>query len=244
MTKIFLLIAALIISPFGNSCHAADNLDAVYQEAVGHPDRSRADRDRDASRKPLEILPFTGITPGMTVLELGAGGGYTTKLVARVVGDEGSVYAQALSGDSGLDNVVALPSQPLFRLRTAAHGLGLGAGGADAVLIFFALHDMYLDNNIDKMRLYRDLYSLLKPGGVLVILDNAGVEGSGLSHTRSTHRIDRQFIIDELGKSKFRFDGESGVLRNPDDDVTRSWSHYSPQGHHDRFALRFRKPVN
>ena len=76
---------------------------------------------------------------------------------------------------------------------------------------------------------------------MLISLDNAGVEGSGLGQTRSTHRIDRQFVIDELAKTRFRFDGESDVLRNPDDDVTRSWSRYSPRGCHDRFALRFRK---
>ena len=240
MTKQILFISFLALTGYSQ---AAENLDAVYRDAVNHPGRSSAERDRDASRKPLAILPFTSITHGMTVLDLGAGGGYTTKLVARVVGDEGIVYAQALSADTGLDNVAALPPHPLFRLRSVAHEVGLGSSQADAVLMFFTLHDMYLDNNIDKTRLYRDIYSLLKPGGVLVILDNAGVEGSGLSQTRSTHRIDRRFIIEELAKTKFRFDGETDVLRNSDDDVTRSWGSYSPRGHHDRFALRFRKPL-
>jgi predicted methyltransferase len=244
MTKSYLTIAAIVFLGICDFTHAAENHAEVYERAVNHPDRSGAELDRDAARKPLEILPFTGITPGMTVLDMGAGGGYTTKLVARVVGEEGQVYAQALSGDPGLDNIVALPPIPLFKLRGAAHEAGMGASGADAILMFFTLHDMYLDSKIDKTRLYRDIYSLLKPGGVLVILDNAGVEGSGLQHTRSTHRIDRQFIIDELVKTKFRFDGQSDVLRNPDDDVTRSWGEYSPRGHHDRFALRFRKPAN
>jgi len=238
MIKQLLFTSALALASYS---HAADNLDAVYRDAVNHSDRSSAERDRDAGRKPLEILPFTGITPGMTVLDMGAGGGYTTMLVARVVGDEGKVYAQALSGSPGLDNIVALPPIPLFRIRSASREAGLGQ--ADAVLMFFTLHDMYLDGNIDKVRLYRDLYTLLKPGGVLIILDNAGVEGSGMQHTRATHRIDRQFIINELARTKFRFDGESDALRNPDDDVTRSWGQYSPRGHHDRFALRFRKPL-
>lgn len=238
--SLFLIILTLL-SP-SQAPEAAEDLDSVYTAAVSHPDRSSAERARDAGRKPLEILPFTGITPGMAVLELGAGGGYTTSLVARVVGDEGRVFAQALSADTGLNNVVALPPQPLFRLRSSARNAGLGTAQADAVLIFFALHDMYLDDNIDKMRLYRDIYSLLKPGGVLVVLDNNGVDGTGLSLTRSTHRIDKTFIIDELAETKFEFDGESDVLRNPDDNVTQPWGGYSPRGFHDRFALRFRKP--
>ena len=40
------------------------------------------------------MLAFFGIAPGQKVGELFAGGGYTTELIARTVGDGGKVYAE------------------------------------------------------------------------------------------------------------------------------------------------------
>ena len=53
------------------------------QAAVAAKDRTPADRALDAGRHPAETLAFFGIAPGMKVAELGAGGGYTTELLAR-----------------------------------------------------------------------------------------------------------------------------------------------------------------
>src|SRR5262245_22712318 len=61
---------------------------------VAVPDRSDADRALDAGRHPAEMLAFFGIRPGMRVAEIGAGGGYTTELLARAVGPKGRVYGQ------------------------------------------------------------------------------------------------------------------------------------------------------
>ena len=41
------------------------------------------------------MLEFIGIRPGMKVLDLSAGGGYTTELLARAVGPEGLVVGQS-----------------------------------------------------------------------------------------------------------------------------------------------------
>jgi predicted methyltransferase len=237
------LISLLLVFP-ATTVNANKDYSEVYASAVAHTDRRQSDRDRDAGRKPLELLPFLKLEPGMTVLDIGAGGGYTTRLAARVVGESGKVYAQGLNGRPSLDNITALPPHILFNLRAVANDSGLRNAQADVVTVFFTLHDMYLNRNIDKHRLYRDLYTLLKPGGVLVILDNNGIEGSGISQTNKTHRIDRQIIIDELARTKLKFDGETDLLRNPHDDPGRSWNEFSPSDFHDRFALRFKKPAS
>ena len=62
---------------------------------LASPDRSAADRANDARRKPAELLAFVGVRPGMAVLDLSAGGGYTTELLARAVAPEGRVYGQS-----------------------------------------------------------------------------------------------------------------------------------------------------
>ena len=63
-------------------------------EIVASPDRSAADRTNDLRRKPEQMLAFIGISPGMTVLDVSAGGGYTTELLARATGPTGVVYGQ------------------------------------------------------------------------------------------------------------------------------------------------------
>ena len=65
---------------------------ADYAAIVNAPDRSAADRKTDERRKPEELLAFTGVRPGMRVLDMGAGGGYSTELMARTVGPTGSVW--------------------------------------------------------------------------------------------------------------------------------------------------------
>jgi predicted methyltransferase len=62
---------------------------------VASPDRRPADRTNDQRRKPEQILEFIGVRPGMTVLDLSAGGGYTTELLARAVGPGGKVFGQS-----------------------------------------------------------------------------------------------------------------------------------------------------
>ena len=65
-----------------------------YEAVIAQADRSEADRKTDQRRKPAQILAFTGLRPGMRVMDLAAGGGYSTELVARTVGPTGVVYGQ------------------------------------------------------------------------------------------------------------------------------------------------------
>ena len=57
-----------------------------YEAIVASPDRSDADRQTDQRRQPARMLAFTGARGGMKVLDMGAGAGYSTELLARAVG--------------------------------------------------------------------------------------------------------------------------------------------------------------
>jgi len=70
------------------------------EQIVASPDRSAADRTNDLRRKPQEMLAFIGIRPGMVALDLSAGGGYTTELLARAIGPTGMVYGQSQPRDA------------------------------------------------------------------------------------------------------------------------------------------------
>ena len=72
---------------------AAQDRAVDYGAIVAAPDRSDADRQTDARRDPLKLLAFSGVRPGMKVLDMGAGGGYSSELLARAVAPSGTVYA-------------------------------------------------------------------------------------------------------------------------------------------------------
>ena len=68
---------------------------ARVAEILASADRTEADRTNDLRRKPYEMLNFIGMRPGMVALDLSAGGGYTSELLARTTGPTGRVYAQS-----------------------------------------------------------------------------------------------------------------------------------------------------
>jgi predicted methyltransferase len=54
-----------------------------YAALLAAADRSDADREADKRRNPAPFLAFADVRPGMKVLDVGAGGGYSTELIAR-----------------------------------------------------------------------------------------------------------------------------------------------------------------
>jgi predicted methyltransferase len=83
---------------------------ARIQAIVDSPDRSAADRSNDLRRHPVDMLMFIGARPGWTALDVSTGGGYTTELLARVIGPTGLVWAQ--SRPRNPNAAPAAPAQP------------------------------------------------------------------------------------------------------------------------------------
>src|SRR5207302_7465717 len=69
---------------------AADRNQIVIENSI----RTDQDRRMDGARHPAEFLPFTKVKPGMQVLDVSAGAGYTSQLLALAVGPTGTVWAQ------------------------------------------------------------------------------------------------------------------------------------------------------
>ncbi len=223
------------------SLHAGDS---VYQRALSAPDRLASDVKYDDMRKSTKILPFTHLQPADKVLELGAGGGYTTELISRVVGDNGNIYVHRLYNEqrianNRLPNVVKLRDHSLLEMKTVLKENNVADEKLDAIVIFFIIHDIWLNNEMDKS-VMQAMFDALKPGGHIIVLDNAAKPDSGLKYTESLHRIDENFVIKELEKAGFVLEETSDVLRNSKDDHTKPWGDF--KGHQDRFAFRFVKP--
>jgi predicted methyltransferase len=229
-----------------------DSIPDAVQVAVDAPDRSADDRALDAGRRPARTLAFFGIRPGMRVAELGAGGGYTTELLARVVGPSGRVYGQnspfilqrfaeapwsARLAKPGMKNVVRLD-------REFDDPFPADLRDLDAVLIVLQYHDTVWMKR-DRARMNRAVFSALEPGGVYGIVDHSAKPGAGLDDVESLHRIEEANVRREVEAAGFQLAAEGDFLRNPQD--ARDWS-ASPRaagerrGTSDRFVLKFVKP--
>jgi predicted methyltransferase len=227
---------------------------ALYDEAVANPGRRHADLERDAGRKPAEVLAFFGIEPGMAVLDLFSGGGYYSEILSFLVGPEGRVVAHLNDAymnyvrdeyeeryrDGRLDNVEILMAEN--------NELDLPAEAFDAVTLILSYHDIYYvdpDNDwpkIDGPKLLAEIYESMKPGAVLGVVDHYAEAGSPRETGNSVHRIDPGIVIAELEAAGFELEAKSNILRNMDDDYSKIV--YAPEvrGRTDRFVLRFRKP--
>jgi predicted methyltransferase len=74
----------------------------AIQSLLAAPDRTPADRTNDQRRLPEKMLAFMGVRPGMIAMDLFAGGGYTTELLARAIGPAGKVYGQSQAPNPSL----------------------------------------------------------------------------------------------------------------------------------------------
>ena len=88
LQKLLLAVSLMSAGLLLSGSAAADRID----DAVNSSARPPADRERDVTSRPAEVLRFFGIPTQGVVVDLFAGGGYYSELVSRTLGDSGTVY--------------------------------------------------------------------------------------------------------------------------------------------------------
>ena len=231
-----------------------DRIPPHVREAVNATDRPAADKNLDAGRQPEQMLTFFGIQPGMKVADLWAGTGYTTELLSRTVGTSGIVYSQnppfppefqsiAQAWTDRLKNPALKNVSAVNKSFDADDVLPAPPGSLDVVVMNMNYHDLVL-RNLDRTKVNAAVSQALKSGGVYALVDHSAKDGSGVKDIE-LHRIDEQFLINEVQKAGFTLVARSSALRHAGDD--RTWS-ASPRvagerrGTTDRFMLLFKKP--
>jgi predicted methyltransferase len=234
------LCAAALAGPgFAAGQDAATS--AQYKAAIANPARSDDDRKGDAKRKPAEFLAFAKVRPGMKVLDVAAGAGATSALLAAAVGPGGEVWAQTGKPSPKLDARLAAAPMPNLHPVVAPYDNPVPAGtpALDLVTINMSYHDI-VNTPTDRAAMNKHLYDALKPGGTLVVIDNAAKDGSGLSATNTLHRIEDAAVVSEMAKAGFALDARGDYLRVPAD--PRDQPFFKMEGKpDDKFALRFVK---
>ena len=226
---------------------------ADHVAVLTHPDRPAADFAEDAARKPSQVLAFTGIDYGMTVVEIEAGGGYYTELFAHTVGPQGKIYMQnpvafdAFFGDA----IVERLDERLLNvqaMRTNFDQLTVADQSVDLVTWFLGPHELWFQpagapkeafGNPEKA--FAEIVRVLKPGGVFVTSDHKAAAGAPAQSGSETHRIDPAIILDYAKRAGLELVEESALLENPEDDYSISVFDPSVRRKTDRFLFKFRK---
>ena len=213
------------------------------------PDRAGADKDNDSRRKARDMLAFIDAKPGMRVLDVGSGGGYTAELLARMVGPSGRVYAH--NSPYFMENIIKerfalrlkLYGKPNLLLNVAPFENPLPAevskGSIDLATFLFVYHDLGWAG-ADRAQVNRVVFEALKPGGYYIVADHSGRSGTGTSESKSLHRIEESLLRREVEAVGFKLVAEGQFLRNPAD--PRDKSVFKPAQPNDEFVLKFQKP--
>lgn len=226
---------------------------AYITAAVADANRPEADRQRDADRKPAETLLFADIRPGKQVVELVPGGGYYTRLLSKVIGKHGKLYAispaprtapepgepdraapvKAIAADPHYGNVTVL-IQPIASLSLPEQ--------ADVVWTSQNYHDVHNVTGLDLLAFNKSIYAALKPGGEYFVIDHSAAADAPADVTSTLHRIDSELVKREVIAAGFVLEEESPLLRNSADPRTAAIFDPGIRGKTDQFVLKFRKP--
>ena len=241
---------ALAAVPSVGPALAKPGKSAPYAAALADPARPAAERERDATQLPGELLVFAQIDRGEKVGDFIMGGGYLTRILAAAVGPKGRVYAfqpaefiafRAQYGEdqkavdaayANVDAVAGSAPSPAFPVAL------------DTIVTVQNFHDLYLKQAPagTGARAAANLFKALKRGGTLVVVDHNAPDGSGSALSDTLHRIERKTVIDTMTAAGFKLEAESQLWHQPADPRTTNVFDPAIRGKTDQFALRFRKP--
>lgn len=225
-----------------------------YDSVFVHDGRPEDDFEQYELRNSRQILAFTGVMPGMTVLDMEAGGGIYTELFSLVVGEEGKVYLQnppefeTFLGD-------AVEKRMDGRLINVTHIQTsfddfepIGDMEVDLVTWFLGPHELwYTPEGAEPGALgdpdvaFSEIARVLKPGGHFVVIDHRAPDGAPATTGGVTHRLAQDTLMDMMGDVGLVLVEESDLLANPDDDGTLNVFDPSIRRQTDRYILKFEK---
>jgi predicted methyltransferase len=274
MRRLALMIAcALPVSACGaaQSQSVPAETGAALRAAIAADTRTPANVARDRYRHPYETLSFFGVQPDDTVVEIWPGGGWYTEILAPYLRSGGGTLLWAPAEWEMGDLKKLQESNPaLYGSNTPAAFPALDAkaphvpdGSADVVLTFRNVHNWRMgyrreDKQDYSAEAFRQMYAMLKPGGVLGITDHRLPEGASGERDVKGGYIKVSTVRRLAEAAGFRFAGSSEINANPKD--TADWPNgvwtlpptltlkdqdrerYLAIGESDRMTLKFVKP--
>lgn len=223
----------------------SDESQALLGKMIASDERSESHKARDKYRHPAQTLKFFGLESDMTVVEIwpGGQGGWYRKILEPFLAEKGKYIPVHSKSDfpKHLDHVPY--------------------GEVDMVLIFRA--HAFIMRTPPISDYVKTIYSMLKPGGIMAIVDHAGEENIPQSNDpdgKNGYINESHFRAIAL-EGGFKFLAESDINRNPKDTknhpkgvwslpptlsgtfpLTDQRAKYLAIGESDRFTVKYYKP--
>lgn len=245
-----LLLVLLMSSSNQLTAQSDQSLALSPSQALSGNDRDINHLLRDEIRKPAAVMEFLGIDAGMQVLDVYAADGYYSYILSKVVGARGKVYAQNPAAGSDTEDIRQMYSladalderielaglNNIEHLRQDLFNLEIKPASLDAVMLVQILHDFYNGDPAYAEALLGYLKTLLKPGGIVAIIDHAGDENQDNSRL---HRMQKSQALELAEMLGFELVGDSDLLTNPRDRHRRGVFDPMLGRNTDRFLLKF-----
>jgi predicted methyltransferase len=246
--------------------------DQGLEAAIAGKQRSEENALRDPVRHPYETLRFFGIKPNMTVVEIWPGGGWYTEILAPYLRNDGLLIAAENNPESD-DPEERRAAQILVRkfsknpeiydkVKMASFnpiGAYASPGSVDVVLTFRNVHNWIAKFDEPTLKkIFANMYTSLKPGGVLGVVEHRLPESVVQDAKASTGYVHPSFVIKLAEGAGFKLAEQSDINANPKDNANHKggvWAlppsyanhdvdhaMYAAIGESDRMTLKFVKP--
>jgi predicted methyltransferase len=238
---------------------------------LASPHREPTHKDRDAARHPVETLTFFGIQPTQTVVELGAGGGWYTELLAPLLANKGKLIVAGPDANGPADKMSTVygKSLDLFLAKSpelfgkvervkigAPSELKLGADGTvDLVLAIREMHNWQRRGELDAY--LAAIHKVLKDGGTFGLVAHRAPAGTKGEDTAENGYLAEQWVIDRVTAAGFAVVEKSEINANPKDtkdypkgvwtlppsfrEGEKDKAKYAAIGESDRMTIKFKK---
>lgn len=271
MHRVVLSVVAAFLS---TSVWAGDPVAERLANAAAGDHRSASNIERNLYRHPVETLEFFGLQDGMSVLEIWPGSGWYTEILAPAIRDHGEFYIATwdpeVAGQPDYRYRLPIEMQAKFEARpdlydqvkwvyfSPPESASLGADGSyDMILTFRNTHGWV--NHGQAPDIFTEFARVLKPGGVLGVVQHRAAPGADPAETASKGYVAEAHIKALAEAAGLEFEAASEINANPKDGRDHPegvWTlppslrlgdedreKYVAIGESDRMTLRFRKPA-
>ena len=242
------LVSSLALAQFGQP--PLSPLQQKVQQAMQGDIRTEEERERDANRRPVQVLDFFRLEDDMTVIELLPAGGWYTKILGPVLRDNGKLYITQpdFFYSAPTNATLALPELSEVERLPWGNGDNGGSGlpasedwgieNADMVLTFRNYHNFSVAG---RMAMNESSFNALKPGGYYGVIDHTRRHMEA-DNNENGRRVDPVTAIKEIQQAGFILIDYSTQLARPDDELRYEVGRPSVTGNTDRFTFLFQKP--
>ncbi|MGY2287901.1 class I SAM-dependent methyltransferase [Pseudomonas gingeri] len=268
-TLVALSFTALLAPALGQAAVTAVISDAQYAKVLAGSWRAPENSVRDVYRHPRQTLQFFGLRANQTVIEITPGGGWYSEVLAPLLKDHGQYIAAVQAASSsdyarrsadGLKQKFA--EDPTHYAKAAVVEFDPQApvlgkpDSADRVLTFRNVHNWVMADDAPAM--FSAFFKVLKPGGVLGVVDHRARDGADLESIRQSGYLPTAYVVKLATDAGFVLEGQSEINANPRDTKDYAagvWTlppslrlgeqdkaRYLAIGESDRLTLRFVKP--